>query len=85
MKFGNIVRVENLRIFNKDHDAAEESQSQTEAFAMIATYNWWQSSKIKYASRIAFRKRGGSWSCTSLYLASVLKYQMITFWIVNEV
>ena len=37
----------NLTIFDKDHDAAEEGQSQTEAFATIAMYSWWQLGEIE--------------------------------------
>ena len=49
----------NLTIFDKDHDAVEEGRSQTEAFATIAIYSWWQLGEIECVPNLKSAEGGG--------------------------
>jgi hypothetical protein len=49
----------NLTIFDKDHDAAEEGRSQTEAFATIAMYSRWQLGEIERVPNSKSAEGGG--------------------------
>jgi hypothetical protein len=49
----------NLTIFDKDHDTAEEGRFQTEAFATIAIYSWWQLGEIECVPNSKSAERGG--------------------------
>src|ERR1700733_8997923 len=47
-----------LTIFDKDRGAGEEGRSQTEAFATIDIYSWWQSGEIECVANWNFAEGG---------------------------